>query len=194
MVEKDLVLQPSNDSFGGFERGGAEDVVCWYRPDDPEDGTIPNQCLSIAPLSALESSRFLALYKELSMRRNFLLKSFFYPGSSIYPPCVPGVMKDLSVGQLIARLGTLLSIMGYARGPTVWFLSEAPKVRRNTVYIRTLAIVPLQLPITLATVIETVLVFRVCAVAKLGNYSLKPATTFDQTAKETAFRNSGTVG
>lgn len=78
-------------------------------------------------------------------------------------------MKDLSVGQPIATLGTLLSIMTYAAGPMVWFLSEAPKVRRNTVYIRTLAIVPLQLPITLATDIETVLVIRVCTVAKLCN-------------------------
>ena len=92
----------------------------------------------------------------------FLLNSFLYLGSSIYSPGIPGLMKDLRVSQIVATLGTSLSIIGYATGPMLWSpLSEAPKVGRNPVYIATLAIfVILQLPIALAPNIETVLIFR----------------------------------
>ncbi len=92
----------------------------------------------------------------------FLLNSFLYLGSSIYSPGIPSLTNDLHVNQVVATLGTSLSIIGYATGPMLWSpLSEAPIVGRNPVYISTLAIfLLLQLPIALATDIETVLVFR----------------------------------
>ena len=92
----------------------------------------------------------------------FLLNSFLYLGSSIYAPGIPGVMADLDTSQIVATLGTSLSIIGYATGPMLWSpLSEAPKIGRNPVYITTLAVfVLLQLPIALAPNVETVLIFR----------------------------------
>lgn len=36
VAEKDLVLQPSNDTYDALERGPAEGLVDWYGPDDPE--------------------------------------------------------------------------------------------------------------------------------------------------------------
>lgn len=45
VIEKELVVEPSNDSLDGLERGVAEDVVGWYGPDDPEvlSMSIPRQ-------------------------------------------------------------------------------------------------------------------------------------------------------
>ena len=95
----------------------------------------------------------------------FVLNSFLYLGSSIYSPGVSGVMNDFHTSRVVATLGTSLSIIGYATGPMLWSpLSEAPKVGRNSVYIATLAIfVLLQIPIALASNIETVLIFRFLA-------------------------------
>ena len=95
----------------------------------------------------------------------FVLNSFLYLGSSIYSPGIHGVMKDLHTSQVVATLGTSLSIIGYATGPMLWSpLSEAPNVGRNPVYIVTLAIfLLLQIPIALASNIETVLIFRFLA-------------------------------
>ena len=95
----------------------------------------------------------------------FFLNSFLYLGSSIYSPSTPGVMVEFNVSHVVAALGTSLSIIGYATGPMLWSpLSEVPKIGRNPVYIATLAIfVLLQLPIALATNVETVLIFRFLA-------------------------------
>ena len=95
----------------------------------------------------------------------FFLNSFLYLGSSIYSPGIPGVMQDLHTSQVVATLGTSVSIIGYAIGPMLWSpLSEAPKIGRNPVYITTLAIfVLLQFPIAFAPDIETVLIFRFLA-------------------------------
>ena len=95
----------------------------------------------------------------------FVLNSFLYLGSSIYSPGVSGVMEDLQASRVVAALGTSLSIIGYAIGPMLWSpLSEAPRVGRNPVYIATLAFfVLLQLPIALASNMETVLIFRFLA-------------------------------
>ena len=95
----------------------------------------------------------------------FLLNSFLYLGSSIYAPGIPGITENLHTSQVVATLGTSLSVIGYATGPMLWSpLSEIPGVGRNPVYIITLAIfVLLQFPIALATNIETILIFRFLA-------------------------------
>ena len=69
---------------------------------------------------------------------------------------------ELHTSQTVATLGTSLSLLGYAIGPMVWSpISECPSIGRNPVYIITLAIfVLIQIPIAMATNIETVVIFR----------------------------------
>ena len=95
----------------------------------------------------------------------FFLNSFLYLGSSIYAPGIPGLMENLHASQVVATLGTSVSVIGYAIGPMLWSpLSEIPGVGRNPVYVITLAIfVLLQFPIALASNVETVLIFRFLA-------------------------------
>ena len=71
-------------------------------------------------------------------------------------------MKEFDVSQVVATLGTSLSLLGYAIGPMLWSpMSEIPRMGRNTIYIMTLAaFLLLKLPIVFANSIETVLVFR----------------------------------
>ena len=70
--------------------------------------------------------------------------------------------SELHTSQTIATMGTSISLLGYAFGPMIWSpLSETSSIGRNPVYIGTLGIfIIIQLPIALATNIETVLVFR----------------------------------
>lgn len=72
------------------------------------------------------------------------------------------MIVDLHTSQTVATLGTSVSLLGYAIGPMIWSpISETPSIGRNPVYLATLAIfVLIQLPIALATNIETVLIFR----------------------------------
>ena len=71
-------------------------------------------------------------------------------------------MKEFGVSQVVATLGTSLSLLGYAIGPMLWSpLSEVPRMGRNTIYIVTLAaFLLLKLPIVLTSNIETILIFR----------------------------------
>ena len=92
----------------------------------------------------------------------FLLNTFIYLGPSIYSPGIDDVEKEFGVSQVVATLGTSLSLLGYAIGPMLWSpLSEVPRMGRNTIYIVTLvAFLLLKLPIVLASNFETILVFR----------------------------------
>ena len=92
----------------------------------------------------------------------FLLNTFIYLGPSIYSPGIDDIVKEFGVSQVVATLGTSLSLLGYAIGPMLWSpLSEVPRMGRNTIYIVTLvAFLLLKLPIVLASNFETILVFR----------------------------------
>ena len=72
------------------------------------------------------------------------------------------MVAELHTSQTLATLGTSVSLLGYAIGPMIWSpISECPSIGRNPVYIATLAIfILVQLPIAMATNIETVLIFR----------------------------------
>ena len=69
---------------------------------------------------------------------------------------------ELHTTRTVATLGTSVSLLGYAIGPMIWSpISECPSVGRNPIYVSTLAIfILIQIPIALATNIETVLIFR----------------------------------
>ena len=83
-------------------------------------------------------------------------------GTSIFSPGIVSMTTELQTTELVGTLGTSLSMLGYAIGPMLWSpLSECPSIGRNPVYIATLGIfVLIQLPIALATNVETVLIFR----------------------------------
>lgn len=85
-----------------------------------------------------------------------------YIGTSIFSPGIASMTAELHTSEIVATLGTSLSLLGYAIGPMAWSpLSECPSIGRNPVYIATLAVfVLIQIPIAMATTIETVLIFR----------------------------------
>ncbi|KAL6719466.1 GTPase-activating protein [Lecanora helva] len=85
-----------------------------------------------------------------------------YLGTSILTPGIPSMITDLHTSQTVATLGTSVSLLGYAIGPMIWSpIAETPSIGRTPVYLVTLAIfVLIQLPIAMATNIETVLIFR----------------------------------
>ena len=70
--------------------------------------------------------------------------------------------EELHTSELVATLGTSLSLLGYAVGPMVWSaLGECPSIGRNPIYLSTLAVfILIQIPIGLATNIQTVIIFR----------------------------------
>ena len=91
-----------------------------------------------------------------------LLTLSVYLGPSIFAPSIPGMTKEFHTSQTVATLGTSLSLLGYGIGPMIWSpLSECPSIGRIPVYTATHAIfVLIQLPIALATNVETVIILR----------------------------------
>lgn len=163
VAEKKLVPQTPKDTFDGLERGVvAENVVGWYGPDDPEVTFQTRLGIYPSRLKVQNPLNFSPYMKAFICAEIFFLNTFLYLGSSIYAPGIPGLMQDLHTSQIVATLGTSLSIIGFATGPMLWSpVSEVPKIGRNPVYITTLAVfILLQLPIALAPNVETVLIFR----------------------------------
>ena len=70
--------------------------------------------------------------------------------------------QELHTSKTVATMGTAISLLGYAIGPMIWSpIAECPSIGRTPVYLGTLAVfILIQLPVALATNIETVLIFR----------------------------------
>ncbi|KAL8785800.1 MAG: hypothetical protein Q9195_008481, partial [Heterodermia aff. obscurata] len=91
-----------------------------------------------------------------------LLTLSVYLGPSIFSPSIPGMIKEFHTSETVATMGTSISLLGYGIGPMIWSpLSECPSIGRIPVYTATLALfVLIQLPIALATNVETVIILR----------------------------------
>ena len=144
----------------------ADCALGWNGPDDPE---VLSSRLSNHP-STQDEQLISELFAESikfprgpkGHHRNCHTSTYHGRIYSIFSPGIVSMAAELHTTELVGTLGTSLSMLGYAIGPMLWSpISECPSIGRNPVYIATLGIfVLIQIPIALATNIETVLIFR----------------------------------